>query len=287
MTRSTQSAVAWNCACSSTTTSLRSQAARSTASAISTVTGSAVAAQRHRLLNALWPRALNTSTTSAYIRYVSWMSRTRSSVTSSKSQMVTRLQRHGSGRHLTTCPESATAQVWAWPAASQRGPTLLERTAAVRSSTSVTCSFSTTWRLIGSPSTRQCRCTLPRRHVQSRLASRAQRNTYWKRRVTARPCCAHVLISRVRSTLEQPTLVAPWLHGVPHQVAAPRAAHSTKRRACNGASCLPTCLHVLRAQSVDEVLAGLLTGRPPKRWAHVYTGNHVSDQRTLCTTRPH
>jgi len=25
---------------------------------------------------------------------------------------------------------------------------------------------------------------------------------------------------------------------------------------------------------VDEVLAGLLTGRPPKRWAHVYTGNH-------------
>ena len=41
---------------------------------------------------------------------------------------------------------------------------------------------------------------------------------------------------------EYPTLVAPHLHGVPHQ-------------------------------SVDEVLAALLTGKPPKRWSHVYTGN--------------
>ena len=41
---------------------------------------------------------------------------------------------------------------------------------------------------------------------------------------------------------EYPMLVAPRLHGAPHQPAA-------------------------------EVLAALLTGRPPQRWAHVYTGN--------------
>ena len=43
-------------------------------------------------------------------------------------------------------------------------------------------------------------------------------------------------------TAEYPTLVAPWIHGEPHQ-------------------------------SKDEVLCALLTGTPPAHWAHVYTGN--------------
>ena len=42
---------------------------------------------------------------------------------------------------------------------------------------------------------------------------------------------------------EYPTLVAPWLHGEPHQ-------------------------------SREECLAAFAgTGKPPKRWPHVYTGN--------------
>ena len=41
---------------------------------------------------------------------------------------------------------------------------------------------------------------------------------------------------------EYPTLVAPWLHGEPHQ-------------------------------SREECLAAYATGKPPKRWPHVYTGN--------------
>jgi len=45
-------------------------------------------------------------------------------------------------------------------------------------------------------------------------------------------------------TSEYPMLVSPWIHGVPHQ-------------------------------SIDEVLAALLTGTPPRRWAHVYTGNLI------------
>ena len=43
---------------------------------------------------------------------------------------------------------------------------------------------------------------------------------------------------------EYPTLVAPWMHGVPHQ-------------------------------SVEEVSQALLMGRPPRHWAHVYTGNAI------------
>lgn len=43
-------------------------------------------------------------------------------------------------------------------------------------------------------------------------------------------------------TAEYPSLVAPWIHGEPHQ-------------------------------AVDEVLQALLTGTSPKHWSHVYTGN--------------
>ena len=43
-------------------------------------------------------------------------------------------------------------------------------------------------------------------------------------------------------TAEYPTLTAPRMHGTPHQ-------------------------------GIDEVLQALLTGQPPKKWAHVYTGN--------------
>ena len=45
-------------------------------------------------------------------------------------------------------------------------------------------------------------------------------------------------------TAEYPYLSSPRIHGVPHQ-------------------------------RVDEVLAGLLNGTPPRRWAHVYTGNVI------------
>ena len=45
-------------------------------------------------------------------------------------------------------------------------------------------------------------------------------------------------------TSEYPTLVAPWIHGVPHQ-------------------------------SKEEILHCLLTGTPPRRWSHVYTGNTI------------
>jgi len=45
-------------------------------------------------------------------------------------------------------------------------------------------------------------------------------------------------------TAEYPTLVAPWMHGEPHQ-------------------------------SIDEILACLLIGTPPRHWAHTYTGNAI------------
>lgn len=52
----------------------------------------------------------------------------------------------------------------------------------------------------------------------------------------------HTLPLEWTRTAEYPTLVSPVLHGTPHQ-------------------------------SKEEVLAALLTGHPPNRWAHVYTGN--------------
>ena len=45
-------------------------------------------------------------------------------------------------------------------------------------------------------------------------------------------------------TSEYPTLVAPWIHGEPHQ-------------------------------SKEEVLAALLACTPPRHWSHVYTGNTI------------
>jgi len=53
--------------------------------------------------------------------------------------------------------------------------------------------------------------------------------------------CTQVPLGWTRAS-EYPTLVAPWLHGEPHQ-------------------------------SREECLAAFATGKPPRRWPHVYTGN--------------
>jgi hypothetical protein len=53
--------------------------------------------------------------------------------------------------------------------------------------------------------------------------------------------CTQVPLGWTRAS-EYPTLVAPWLHGEPHQ-------------------------------SREECLAAFATGKPPQRWPHVYTGN--------------
>lgn len=56
-------------------------------------------------------------------------------------------------------------------------------------------------------------------------------------------------------TSEYPTLTAPWIHGKPHQ-------------------------------SRREVLACLLVGTPPRRWAHVYTGNTIPCSSLLQPSLP-
>ena len=53
--------------------------------------------------------------------------------------------------------------------------------------------------------------------------------------------CTQVPLGWTRAS-EYPTLVAPWLHGESHQ-------------------------------SREECLAAFATGKPPRRWPHVYTGN--------------